>query len=251
MIGLMVLGVLVFWLVMAIAAGVFAYRRTGRRWVFLFVALLVAALPFWDVIPGVLLFHKTVRDLGGFRVFHKVTADGFLDQSCRIDCARRWQTLLRTKYRYIEVAIRANSGYPDPLQLDAGYHVFRLELRDAAGCEAYRVSDDVRAGIQRDLEGKEYCVVATRHERPVSRYRYEVSNGLQRLPGTSAALPILGLWQRVVDMQTNEVLGQSYQVRFISWIGRHSLGVPQWKFEEEGKRRFLMPSDVIEVSTNQ
>src|SRR5689334_15489983 len=104
MMGLLTLLAIALLLAIAIAAGAYAYRRSHKWWAFLLVTVIVLWLPFWDVVPGVILFHKAVRDIGGVRVVRKVKGDGYLDRTCYATCSRDWGFLLGSSrgFRYIE-----------------------------------------------------------------------------------------------------------------------------------------------------
>lgn len=250
MMGLLTLLAIALLLAIAIAAGAYAYRGSHKWWAFVLVTVIVLWLPFWDVVPGVILFNKKVRELGGVRVFRKVEVDGFLDRTCYSECYDRWRALLSTRrdYRYIEAEVATRRGLADPLNLQPGYYTFHLEQIDESACEALRKADVSTQALRGKAEGK--CVVAERHDDPVSRYVFEDSNGWQPLPGSSRNVPILGFWHRVIDRETGEILGQSYRLMFVSWIGRHGIGIPRWRYVPDGNV-VLEPSDVLMVQSSQ
>ncbi len=253
MLGLGILLVLFLMVAIAIGAGVIAYRSTRKWWALILVAVLFLWLPFWDVIPGAMLFHRTVREIGGVRIFRKVKADGYFD-ACRVGCDGMWKVLLHTNYRYIEVKVPPLSSHSNPLGLQSGDYTFRLEKISEADCAARQTSVDIRANtLHYPEEAKGLCLIAEKHEAPISRYRLEYSNGWTVLPGASDVLPMQGSWGRVVDLRTNEVIAQLYRIRYVSWIGRQTIGIPAWEFTDDAQGRFLSmsPSDVIEVEHNQ
>src|ERR1041385_807357 len=120
MMGLMVLLALALLIAVAISAGAYVYRKTHRWWAFALATIIIAWLPFWDVVPGVILFHKTARDIGGMRVFKKVKGDGYLDRTCYSTCSRDWGFLLGSSrgFRYIEAEVGNLRNLLNPLNLE-------------------------------------------------------------------------------------------------------------------------------------
>jgi hypothetical protein len=250
--GLGILLVLLLMVAIAIGAGVIAYRRTGKWWALILVALLVLWLPFWDVIPGAMLFHRTVSEIGGVRIFRKVKADGYFEQ-CRVECDRSWGVLLHTNYRYIEVNVPQLDQHSNPLQLQSGDYSFRLEKIGEDACRALQSADTRTNTLHYPPAADGLCLLAEKHNAPISRYRYEYSDGWTVLPGTSATFPMQGSWARMVDLRTNEVIAQAYRIRYVSWLGRQTIGIPSWEstHDDQGRRVSLSPTDVIELEHNQ
>lgn len=255
MIGMYVLLSLVFLAAVAVGSGFLAYRLTGRRWVQLLVTIIVGWLPFWDLIPGSMLFHKTVRELGGVRIYRKVQAAGYLDLSCT-DCKKAWRGLGNTSYGYIEVHLQtpSNSPYDPFFNAQPGYYQFKLENVSEAECSALSALPHRQAKYLQFPSGQGIrtgCVISQWRAEPVSRYQSEASTGWKLLPGFSSWLPMQASWRKIVDRDIGEVIAEKYSIRYVSWIGRKSIGIPAWVLDADPSGRpFRLPIDQIVMPVN-
>jgi hypothetical protein len=56
--GTIILFLFIGWIWAGVAAGRIAYAATGKRWVQAVAVVAVVWLPFWDVIPGWIMYQK-------------------------------------------------------------------------------------------------------------------------------------------------------------------------------------------------
>ena len=216
------------WLLVGIGVG----RAVGRShnsvrlgWL---VGAVLFAVPIWDLPLGLAMYSKYVKELAGTRTFKTAQVDGYLDltDSGTIDnstlgsllvsfanARRSPEAFARRPYRYIEVRHDFGSQTGDFIQ-QPGYWQISIAKRGDPQCEPFEAWATKRTSgpTYRELNPviENWCAVAIRHDRPVSRYRLEFSgNKLVALPGPRWLPPVLAQWTRVVDQSTGEVLGQS------------------------------------------
>lgn len=185
-------------------------------------------LPFWDVIPGYYLYQKAVREIAGVRIHRTVQVEGYLDLS-ETDCNSCWSRLRDQRYGYLEIRRSGRTGVLVNAEQGAGYYTYRLLPRDDERC---RLFDSLpNAGAMRAYYGlQDRCLYWTVSETPVSQY--EVSSGIDYYGRSEGLWPVRLMWRKVVARSSSELLAESVQVDFFSWIGRQ-IGVPSWIYTRD------------------
>lgn len=224
----LLLGAIV-WLCIAAAVGWLAWRQTHKRLLQIAVSVFVLWLPFWDVIPGLYFYYKAIREVGGVRIYRTVQAKGYLDRTLT-DCDSCWTFLRTSPYKYVEVQRTVPWGTLSTLEPEPGFYEYRLLPKGSPECgpfESLPNADRIRSvrGI-RDL-----CVSSIHRSAPMSRY--ELSAETKQLPWGPGIYS-----RRVHDIQTNELLAESNQVYFTSWLGEQ-IGLPHWQFTETADGRHI------------
>ncbi len=223
MIGLMILGAALLWLVIAVGAGIGARRVTGKRRWQVTVTVIVAWLPFWDVLPGYYLYQRAVREVAGVRIHGTAQAKGYLDLT-QTDCNSCWSLLRESPYEFIEIYRTAATGVLYRAEQGAGYYTYRLLPRDDERCRAFDLLPNAEA--MRSYYGlRERCLYWTVSQQPVSRY--ELTSGVDYYGNSEGWWPVELAWRRVVDRASRKAMAESTQVRFFSRISRH-IGLPFW-----------------------
>jgi hypothetical protein len=242
MIPLLILGAALLWMGIAVAAGIGAYRLSGKRWLQVATIVLLIWLPFWDVIPGYYLYQRAVREVAGVRIHQTARAAGYLDLT-KTDCNSCWTDLRDSRYSYLEVHRTGATGVLYRSEQGAGYYTYRLLPRDDERCRVFDSlpnADDLRAyyGLM------ERCLYWTVSPTPVSQY--EVSSGVDYYRNSKRRWPVRVVWRRVSDRASQGVLAESVQVDFFSWIGRQ-IGIPSWIHtrESDGRRIQFSNEDIL------
>ena len=242
MIGALLLMAALAWLAIAGVAGWLLYRWTGRRWVQVIASLFLLWLPFWDVVPGLILYSRAIREVGGVRIHQTVRAAGYLDLSVT-DCYSCWSRLQDSNYGYLEVRRTVKGGALAALENGPGFYKYRLLPREDSRCELFEsLPNAERIRSNRGLGN--WCVTSTFHAEPYSRY--ELSSGHRIYGHSSLPWPVTIDWSRVRDRVSGEVLAESSQVHFTSWLGR-KIGTPHWKYidQKDGRHIELRMTEVL------
>lgn len=224
MIAAMLLGGLLAWLAIAFGAGMAAYRWKGKRWLQVTLTLIVLWLPFWDVIPGYILYRQAVREVGGVRIYKTVEADGYLDLT-DTDCVSCWSRLVESKYRYLEVRRTGNSGVLKAIERGTGYYVYRLAPLGDRRCQAFESLPNARRLASLYRLG-ERCVYSTFSESQSSNV--VISRGSDSYQ-KSSPWPVTLDWTRVVDRRSPGQLAEAVQVHFFSRLSR-LIDIPSWSY---------------------
>lgn len=232
MIGLMILGAALLWLVIAVGAGIGARQVTGKRRWQVAVTVVVAWLPFWDVLPGYYLYQRAVREVAGVRIHGTAPAKGYLDLT-QTDCNSCWSLLRDSPYEFIEIYRTAATGVLYRAEQGEGYYTYRLLPRDDERCRAFNLLPNAEA--MRSYYGlRERCLYWTVSQQPVSRY--ELTSGVDYYGNSEGWWPVRLVWRRVSDRASRSVLAERTQVDFFSWIGRQ-IGVPSWIYSRDSDAR--------------
>jgi hypothetical protein len=219
-------------LILSLWAGWLAYRASERRWVQVVVTVLTLWLPLWDALPGLYYLNKAAREVGGLKISRTVHAEGYLDSSCSL-CRDAYIALQGSKFRYVEVRIGDRSFGTDPLTTEPGYYEYRIFPPTSTQCERKDLAADQARYFPAGKFGlKDLCVISTRRDTPVSRYRLDSSNGWQRSERYSWLRAVDLNWQRVVDNDTDEVLAQACSVRYTPWLFPFSLEPWSWIYTD-------------------
>jgi hypothetical protein len=251
--GTIILFLFIGWIWAGVAAGRIAYAATGKRWVQAVAVVAVVWLPFWDVIPGWIMYQKAVRELGGVRIEKTAVVDGYLDRTRGVDCYDCWERLEEFRYEYVETEIQhGKPGSPTPTP---GYYQFRLHL-SAAPESCPSATTAVAANIGWYRPDSKYCLSVSRSDEPVSQYEYEWST--QGWVPMRGSWPIDVGWSRVRDLRSGITIAQAYRFRYVSWLG-HIIGFPRWEYtrSETGRplyfdlRDVLIPSMQIENNSGR
>ncbi len=243
MIEAMLLAVALVWIAISIGAGMLVYRWQRKRWMQVATTLLLIWLPFWDVIPGYYLYRKAVREVGGVRIYRTVQAEGYLDLSAT-DCDSCWSRLRDYPFRYVEIKRTGPTGVLSTIESGKGFYEYRLAPVEDITCGSFsqlRFADQLQKG--NGIQGN--CVVAVKRDRPVSRFEYSTS-GWEILRDEPLLRPIEKLSQRITDRESGEVIAESYEIRFVNWIGAQ-LELPGWSYTRlpSGKRITFEIEDVV------
>jgi len=227
--GTILLLIMLAWITVAYYAGWFVFQQRGKRWQQVLIVLIVLWLPLWDVIPGLYLYYKAIREVAGVRIYKTVQADGYL-RPCAM-CETAWTSLGSEHFRYIETKVEVRDPRPEQSLIPVpGYYEFRLFREDKAECEARALAQNQKKKHFRNLYGFEKaCVVSTRRDKPISRY--ERISGKRR-EGWGPFRPVGASFNLVRDRETNEVLAEGYSISFVSWLGRR-IAVPRWNSSSE------------------
>jgi hypothetical protein len=233
---------LIAWLTAAYGAGHLASSWSRRPWVRIPVTLLVALLPVWDVIPGVIACQLAIRELGGPHLYRVVSADGYLDLRRHSDL-EVWSSLPSSPYLFIEIH---SDRRPLSSDADPAYYQLTLALRGGPSCAAY---DALPKVIQlRQAEGLgDFCPVVQRRDAPISRYQVEASPTWQPLPKYDWLRPVEAKWARISDRSGKVVLAESYALRYLPWIATVGLDHLIGAYESENATDALVDINVPAV----
>lgn len=232
MIAAIFLALLLGWIAVAVVAGTLLYARTQKRWLQVAATLVILWLPFWDVIPGLILYRGMVLERAGVNIYSHVRVPGYLDASSP-NCQTCWSTLFTSnfRYKYLEVYIGRRERWLPTLTPQPGYYEFRKLPRDSAECLPFERLPNVNR-LRDQFKIGDYCVSATHRNAPISRYAYITSQGWVPIPTN---LGISGLeirWQEIRNIRTDELLAEARAVRFRSFLGRW-VGFPIWEHTHE------------------
>jgi hypothetical protein len=243
---LLILGSAV-WIALAIGAGKLTFALSRRRWLQFLAVLAILWLPLWDVIPGWIKFHQAVQQYGGVRIHRTVSTDGYLDSSQQ-DCQDCWTSLKYSNFKYVEIEVtvprnlRALPGWPDA---EPGFYQFALSSAGSPSCASLQGLPG-EAFVRRETPvGR--CLVAIRHDKPVSRYEYQMT----RMHLTSKALPPVEVFcLRVLDRAMSENVAEACQIYYKSWLGT-AITIPQWNYDrtENGNPIRFNVLDVIKPTS--
>lgn len=247
---------LLVWLAIATFVGFLVYRASKSIRVGLLTTVTLFVFPIWDLIPGLMMYSKYVKELAGVHVFKTVEADGYLEtRSVDLDSVVSTLLVARNEpkgveefpYSYYEgwfVVIRQT----DLIQ-KAGYYEIRLAEGGRPECATFDAwPGSVGFRRARHLEG--LCVLAIRRDEPRSRYQLDRQNIRKALPGPKWLPPVMATWQRIIDRRSGEILAQSYQLRYESWFPMPQLDDYRplsWFTSGQG---WLVVTDVVRPSTN-
>lgn len=242
MIGLMILGAALLWLAIAVAIGIGVHRLSGRRWLKVATILFFVWLPFWDVIPGYYLYQKAVREVAGVRIHQTARAEGYLDLT-QTDCNSCWTDLRDSEYTYLEVQRTGATGVLYDSEQGAGYYTYRLLPRNDQRCLLFDSLPNAES--MRTYYGLgERCLYWSFSPNPTSQY--EVASGIDYYGNSKGLWPVRLVWLRVSDRISEDVLAESIQVDFFSWMGRQ-IGIPSWIHtrETDGRRIRFRDEDIL------
>lgn len=240
--GMIVLLLFIGWIAIAIAAGKFAYKGTKKRWKQVLTVLFVLWLPFWDVLPGWIMYQKAVREMGGVRIKRTVEAEGYLDRTLP-HCSDCWTRLNSNGgYHYIEVFVANSNPQPGSLTATPGYYEFRYESAGSNQCVSLENLTNADRIQKRIPPGR--CLVVIRRDVPTSQY--------EKLSGRSPYhevkfLPTIWLsWNMVRNRLTDETIAEAYRVHYKSWLGKTFM-FPQWNYisSSTGQPLYFEIQDVI------
>lgn len=237
---------LAVWLLITIAVARVVSRIFGSAKIAVVVATVLFIAPIWDLPFGLAMYHKYQRELAGTRIFKTVEAEGYVDvgpntmafsplgfllfmpelsdPSGHFDSSGVFQPPL-PPYAYREVKIDAIYEGGDFIT-QPGFWVFRLQHRGHPSCLPFETWATAQRLRENHRIPDQWCVVATRRDKPISRFQREFSPyrpgaleyGLTAMPGAKWLPPVLGAWERVVDRNTGEVIAQSYSFHYYSWL---------------------------------
>ncbi len=227
MLALTLLLLAIGWLLVAVVSGFLAYKGTRKRWVQVATAIVVLWLPFWDVIPGWILYQKAVREVGGVRIYKTVEAEGYLDRSAT-DCYSCWSQLNGSSYEYLEVERTVSGGALSVIEPDPGFYEYRLDPLEESSCAAFNELPNADLLRSNHAIGRR-CVISTVSSTPVSRY--EVRSEATNFKDINSPWRIRLNKFQVRDRINDELLAESVQVYFTSWLGRF-VGIPRWQFTD-------------------
>ena len=222
MIALGIILVLVVWFAIAYGVSVFVYRYgvCGSRWIQIAVLLTLLWLPYWDLIPGLIVYREAVREWGGLHIYRTVRADGYLSGVCS-DCEHAWMYMRNSEYRYHEIQV-VEPAPPYLLAPKPGYYEVRVYPLTHEQCTAIQLPQDTTRRIADGEWGVTgVCAVAKRRDRPISRYMYETSkSGGDPYPApTWLGQKVKVSWQKVTDLKTGELIAKAGNVSLQTWIG--------------------------------